>query len=156
MWNHLSKPQISSVHTTINVLEGIAEYKKQGYSYRIKDIENAMKRGITVLLDRKLFQVKNTSSPIHPSMAQHHFPSRWKYDYLRILEFLANQRYPYCDEIKPTLELLKNHLRRGKLTKGTTISGLTHISLEKESFGRFNTFRAYIVLKHYNPSLAED
>ena len=153
LWNHASKPKISSVHTTINVLEGLAEFVKQGYSYRIDEVIRAMSKGIKTLLNRQLYRIKNKTTPIHSSMIEHHYPPRWKYDYLRVLEFLAKQQHPYSAEIKPALDLLESKLKRGKLTKGQTISGLIHFPIEMDAFGRFNTLRAYKVLKFYNPSL---
>lgn len=152
-WFRHPYPKISSVHTTINVLEGLSEYLQQGYSEKSIEVELAIEHGIQVLLDRQLIYQKHTTIPIHPHMAEHHFPTRWKYDYLRILEFLAKERYPECDDIQPALTLLESKLLKGKLTKGTTIPGKTHFPLETESFGRFNTCRAYVVLKFYRPAL---
>lgn len=152
-WNHVPIPNKSSVHTTINVLEGLIEYVHQEYSYRSREVKAAINQGIQVLLDRQLIYIKNTRTPIHKSMAEHHFPPRWKYDYLRILELLARLKYPFNEAMRPALELLESHLKKGKLTKGSKISGLTHFPIENEKYGRFNTFRAYIVLKTYRPDL---
>lgn len=151
LWNHSSNPQISSVHTTINVLEGLYEYVASGYTYRIDDVSIAIQRAVRTLLSRQLVFVQGTHIPIHPSFLEHHFPPRWKYDYLRILEFLARIKYPYHPNMQPSLDVLMRHLKKGKLTKGTTISGRTHFTLENEKFGRFNTFRAYMILKQYHP-----
>ncbi|MBN2504449.1 MAG: hypothetical protein JXB20_03795 [Bacilli bacterium] len=152
-WNHSSKPRISSVHTTINILEGLGEYIDQGYPYRSEDVFNAMQKGIAALLERRLYQVKQKRIPIHPSMAEHHYPPRWKYDYLRVLEFLAKRDYPHCEEMNDALDLLVSKLIKGKLTRGSTISGLIHFPLETERFGRFNTLRAYIILKTYRDKI---
>lgn len=153
LWNHQKHPKISSVHTTINVLEGLADYINNGYLYRIEEVKDRLNMGINCLLDRELIFIKNTKTPIHPEMAKHHFPPRWKYDYLRVLEFLAKQNFPCNEKIEPTLSILINNLKKGKLTKGSQISGLIHFPLEKEKYGRFNTLRAYIVLKQYKPKL---
>jgi hypothetical protein len=152
-WNRPSNPHISSVHTTINVLEGLAEYIKQGYTYKVAEVKDAINKGIECLLSRQLYYKKGTNEPIHFSMVQHHFPPRWKYDYLRALEFLAREKYPYSGQMKPGLDLLKYNIKKGRLTKGTAISGLTHFPVENEKYGRFNTLRAYIILKQYAPEL---
>lgn len=152
-FNHKPYPKISSVYTTINVLEGLSTYVNQGYTYRIDEVRKCMQEGIKVLLSRKLIFKKHTDTPIHEFMTKHHFPYRWKYDYLRILEFLAKIKYPYTDEIKPAMQILMKSLKHGKLTKGSKIPGLTHFDLEEGTYGRFNTLRAYIVLKHYEPKL---
>jgi hypothetical protein len=153
LWNHQRNPHISSVHTTINVLEGLVEYINQNYEYRRSEVKTAIECAINTLLSRQLIYKKNTSTLIHTDMANHHFPYRWKYDYLRILELLAKQKFAHCLEMKSALDLLENKLKRGKLTKGSTISGLIHFPLETETYGRFNTLRAYIVLKFYRPNL---
>lgn len=155
-WHRKPRPHISSVHTTINVLEGLAEYIQQGYTYRLEEVQAAIERGIQVLMVRQLIYKKNTDTPIHPSMTEHHYPARWKYDYLRILEMLARIGHPYQKEMEPALSVLKGHLKNGKLTKGTRISGLTHFKLETEKYGRFNTFRAYVVLKAYYPEVYQN
>lgn len=150
-WNRRPKPRISSVHTTINVLEGLQEYANQHYTYRLSDVNTAIDLAIKTLLERDLLFVKGTQQPIHASFITHHFPPRWKYDYLRILEFLAKKEYPLVKEMEPALDILLQHLKKGKLTKGTTITGRLHFPLEEGRFGRFNTLRAYIVLKAYAP-----
>ena len=152
-WNHSPFPAISSVHTTINVLEGLAEYRREGFAYRCQEVDRAILQGIQVLLDRQLIYVKNTRTPIHPEMARHHYPPRWKYDYLRILEFLARRHDPLHDDMEPALTLLEQHIVNGRLTRGSRVPGLIHFPLELERYGRFNTLRAYIVLKEYRPEL---
>lgn len=156
MWKHTSHPKISSVHTTMNVLEGLAEYVRNGYRYRIDEVKATIERAVQTLLSRQLIFKKGTKEPIIPHFAQHHFPFRWKYDYLRVLEFLARIGYPYHKDMQPALDILNGHLRNGRLTKGTKISGLIHFPLEHERYGRFNTLRAYIVLKQYDPARLRD
>lgn len=82
---------------------------------------------------------------------QAHFPTRWKYDYLRALYVFALLDVEYIDALQPALDHLMKSLKRGKLLKGSTYSGLTHFPYETERFGRMNTFRAYYVLKKYRP-----
>ncbi len=153
MWKHKPSPKISSVHTTINMLEGLEEYVKNGYAYRIDEVKQAIDEAIGTLLSRQLVFKKGTQEPIDHSFVTHHFPFRWKYDYLRVLEFLARRGYPYHPDMQPALDILMSHLKNGRLTKGTTISGRIHFPLEPERYGRFNTLRAYIVLKGYAPKL---
>ena len=150
-WNRSPKPKISSVHTTMNVLEGLVEYLASNYSYRQEEVKVAVMKGINVLLSRNLYFVKGTTEPIHSSMIEHHYPPRWKYDYLRILEFLAREKFPLVKEMIPALNLLDSHLVKGKLTRGSKISGIIHFPIETGRFGRFNTLRAYLVFKQYRP-----
>jgi len=152
-WNHKSKPRISSVHTTINILEGLNEYLKNDYSYRKNEVSIRVIKAIEVLMSRHLLFVKTTKEPIHPSFVDHHYPPRWKYDYLRILEFLAKRKHPYQIEMQAALDLLYKKLKNGRLSKGSRISGKIHFPIEQETYGRFNTLRAYIVLKEYHKEL---
>ena len=147
---------MTNLEWLLNVLEGLVEYVQRGYLYRLDEVQAAIERGIQVLMARQLIYKKNTDTPIHPSMTEHHYPARWKYDYLRILELLARIGHPYQKEMEPALSVLKGHLKNGKLTKGTRISGLTHFKLETEKYGRFNTFRAYVVLKAYYPEVYQN
>jgi len=156
LWNHQSKPKISSVHTTINVLEGLQEYLNNGYQYRVTEVKLAVDRAIFTLLERQLIFKKGTRTPIHSSFVTHHYPSRWKYDYLRVLEFLARRKHPLVQEMIPAIDLLIKNLKHGRLTKGSIIPGRIHFPIENEKFGRFNTFRAYIVLKEYLPSIFQE
>ena len=154
-YNHKPYPKISSVYTTMNVIEGLNTYIDQGYEYRIEEVKKSILEGIQVLLSRNLIYKKHTTEPIHDFMTKHHFPYRWKYDYLRILEFLAKIKHPYSEEIIPAMHILIDSLKQGKLSKGSKISGLIHFNLEDGRYGRFNTLRAYIVLKHFEPKLFE-
>lgn len=155
-WNLPLKPKISSVHTTINVLEGLQAYMENEYRYRVNEVGIAIENAIRTLLSRKLICKKGTSTPIHPHITGHHYPPRWKYDYLRILEFLARKKHPYYPEMQPALDVLTDHMKNDRLTRGTTIAGRIHFPLETEKYGRFNTLRAYIVLKQYAPDQLKD
>lgn len=153
LWNHKSKPRISSVHTTINALEGLDECLKNDYSYRKNEVSVRIEKAIEVLMSRHLLFVKGTKEPIHPSFVDHHYPPRWKYDHLRILEYLARRKHLYQIERQAALDLLYSKLKNGRLSKGSRISGKIHFPIEDETYGRFNTLRAYIVLKEYHKEL---
>jgi hypothetical protein len=45
----------SSLHSTISVLEGFTEFQKAGYTYRKKEISDAIKTGIEFMLMHRLF-----------------------------------------------------------------------------------------------------
>ncbi len=154
-YNHKPFPKISSVYTTINVLDGLRTYIEQGYKYRIDEVKKCFEQGVKVLLSRKLIYKKNTLIPIHEDMAKPHFPYRWKYDYLRVLELLAKVKYEYVADMKPAINILVDSMKNGKLLRGSKIPGRIHFDLEEETYGRFNTLRAYIVLKHFEPKLFE-
>ena len=146
-----AEPSMSSVHTTINVLEGLVGYAERGYQYRLYDVNTAIDQGIETLLTRELMYKKNTKEPIHPFMTRAHYPPRWKYDYVRGLCLLTRRKHPCDERIEDALKRLKEQMRKGRMLKGETIPGRIAFPLETERFGRINTLRALEVLKHYDP-----
>lgn len=154
-WNcswdsYTGKSEVSSVHTTISVLEGFAEYLKQGYGYRRNDIAVAMRSGEEFLLKRDLFKNHKTGAPIKEEMVKFHYPHRWKYDCFRALEYFAREDRPFDPRMTEALEMIKSMISKGFINKGTTYSGKIHFPLETGKRGRFNTFRALLILKKYD------
>ena len=155
-WDSGKNPKISSVHTTLSVLEGLSEYVKNNYSYRFQEVINAVTKGIECLLSRNLYQQKTSGEPIHSSMIEAHYPFRWKYDILRVLEYLSDIKYPYDNKMEDAINLLISQMKNGFMPKGTRIPGLIHFQLETDKFSRFNTIRLMKVLKLYRPKLYHD
>ncbi|MDO9629083.1 MAG: hypothetical protein Q7I99_04205 [Acholeplasmataceae bacterium] len=155
-WDSGKNPKISSVHTTISVLEGLSEYQKNGFTYRINEVKEAIPKGIEALLSRDLYKQKSNGLPIHHSMIDIHYPQRWKYDILRVLEYLSMIEYPYDSRMEDGIKIIENKMKNGYMPKGTQISGLIHFQLETTRFSRFNTIRALKVLKFYKPNLYKE
>lgn len=149
MWDSGKNPKISSLHTTINVLEGLRDYINFGYDYKTDLVKKAIDEGAKLLLRRKLFKSFSTKTVIHPSMIEPHYPPRWKYDILRALDFFDSVSYPYDLSMKDALDIIASQIKNGLMPKGTTISGLVHFKLEKNNFGAFNTLRALKIFKRY-------
>lgn len=156
MWDSGKKPKISSVHTTLSVLEGLSEYVKNNYSYRLTEVKNAISRGIECLLSRDLYKQKRDGEIIHHSMVELHYPPRWKYDILRVLEYLADIKHPYDLRMEDAIQILISQMKNGFMPKGSRISGLIHFPLESERFSRFNTIRTLKVLKLYKNDLYKE
>jgi len=152
-WERKPYPKISSVHTTLSILEGLRDYFNNGYSYRLDEVKKAMRIGIETLLKRNLYQAHQTKAPIHPTMMKSSYPPRWKYDILKVLEFLESIHFPYDDRMKDAIEVITQTLKGPFMPKGTQISGLIHFKLEEGTYGMFNTLRVLKVLKAYNPSI---
>ncbi|MBU1143589.1 MAG: hypothetical protein KKH92_08105 [Firmicutes bacterium] len=155
-WDSGKNPKISSVHTTLSVLEGLSSYDKNGYSYQLSEVKNAIPKGISCLLDRDLFKDKKTGKPIHPKMVESHYPPRWKYDILRVLDYLATIQYPYDPRMEDAIQMIISKMKNGYMPKGSRISGLIHFPLETDTYARFNTIRALKVLKLYKPQIFKD
>jgi hypothetical protein len=139
-----------SVHTTISVLEALADYEKYGYTYRLEEIKKQTLLGQEYLLNRRLFKSIKTGEVIHQDMIDFHYPCRWKYDCFRALEYFVNIEYQYDNRMEDALSLVKTALKKGYIKKGKAYSGKIHFPLESGSKGRFNTYRGLLILKHYD------
>lgn len=154
-WNrkgHASKK--SSLHTTLTVLEAFQDYLDSGYTQHDKAIRQAIPFAQHFILKKKLYLSESSGQPIHEDFMSAHFPTRWKYDYLRALVYFARVNYPLVPNLCPALEHLMHQIKKGPwpgiMPKGTAYTGRTHVALEeKGNGGRFNTLRAYGVLAAY-------
>ncbi|PKL00685.1 MAG: hypothetical protein CVV56_05170 [Tenericutes bacterium HGW-Tenericutes-1] len=148
-WENRPSPKISSVHTTLSILESLRDYIYNGYSYRIDEVKLAMNMGIETLLKRNLYQAHQTKTPIHPAMIKSSYPPRWKYDILRALEYLDSINFPLDSRMDDALNIIEHAFKGPFMPKGSQISGLIHFKLEESKYGLFNTLRALKVMKRY-------
>jgi hypothetical protein len=84
----------SSLHTTLSVIEGILEYSKQGYTYRLPELTKVEQKSRAFILEHKLYQSHRTGEIIDHKMLLLSYPSRWRYDILRAMDYFqyANER----------------------------------------------------------------
>lgn len=143
-------PKSSSLHTTINVLEGLYQYEQFGNTYRMNEIKTQVDNAKEFILKKRLFRSVRTGEVIHPDMSEIHFPYRWKYDCFRALEYFARTNSPYDERMNEAMERLRTKLNTHPMPKGNPISGLTHFQLETTRYSRFNTYRACYILKKYD------
>jgi len=78
----------SSFHSTICVLEGLAEYERAAGA--LPEFTAARRRGEEYLLDRALFRRLSTGEVVDPAFLQFGFPPRYCYDLLRALEYFRS------------------------------------------------------------------
>lgn len=161
-WDSRHRPsKKSSLHTTLSVLEAFHDYEINGYTAHLDRILDLRKEGESFILRKSLFRSESTGEVIHDEFLKPHFPTRWKYDSLRALEYFARSRGPYDERMNEGMALLKGYLDKGPMPKGTTYSGKTHFPIEWTAEpsairgGRFNTFRALLVMKKYNKDFYE-
>lgn len=83
----------SSLHTTISVIERLYEFHKSGYTYRMKDIQNAKASAKEFILIHQLFLSDHTGKIINKEFLKMHYPSRRKYNTLRALDYF---QYAKC------------------------------------------------------------
>ena len=141
----------SSVHSTISVLEGILEYANNGYGYRLAELQEAQDNSRAFLLRHKLFRSDRTGNIIDKKMLMLSYPSRWKYDILRALDYFQFAGINYDARMQDALILLKKKRRKDKTWPvQAKHAGQTHFEMEKTGGpSRWNTLRALRVLKHF-------
>ncbi len=142
----------SSLHTTLSVLEGILEYRSNGYTYRLDELLKAEKESIEFILEHRLFKSDKTGEIIDKRMLKFSFPSRWRYDILRALDYFQFAEFGYDERMSDSIEiLLKKRLKDNVWRLQAHHPGKFHFQMEvvgKPS--RWNTLRALRVLKHFN------
>lgn len=140
----------SSLHTTLSVAEGILEYSKNGYNYRISELQETEQESREFILQHKLFKSDRTGKIIDKKMLMLSYPSRWRYDILRALDYFQFAGVDHDNRMDSAIEvLLKKRRQNGKWPLQAKHPGQTHFDMEKSGApSRWNTLRALRVLKH--------
>jgi len=141
----------SSMHSTISVLEGILEYEKNGYKYRLEELQKAVDKSRTFLLQHKLFRSDRTGNIIDKKMLMLSYPSRWRYDILRALDYFRLAEVEYDSRMDDAIDvLLKKRRPDNKWPVQARHPGQTHFDMEKTGKpSHWNTLRALRVLKYF-------
>ena len=142
----------SSLHSTISILEGFAEYKKNNYHYRLKEVMEAANAAVEFILQHHLFISDRTGEIINKAFLRFPYPSRWKYDILRALDFFRYDNINWDDRLRPAIkEMMKKRNKNGTWNQYAAYAGQVHFEMEKAGKpGRWNTLRALRVMKEYN------
>jgi len=141
----------SSLHSTISVAEGILEYQQNGYSYRLPELLAAATTSQEFILMHRFFKSDKTGAVIAPKMTMFSWPSRWKYDILRALDYFQKANIPYDPRMDDALQLLRSKCKAdGRWRLQAKHPGKVHFDMEPPGQpSRWNTLRALRVLKKY-------
>lgn len=141
----------SSMHTTISVLEGILEYAGNGYRYRLKELQEAANQAREFLLQHKLFRSDRTGEIIDKRWLMLSYPSRWKYDILRALDYFQAAGINYDPRMQDAIDILPKKRRKDRTWPvQAKHPGQTHFDMEETGGpSLWNTLRALRVLKHF-------
>ncbi len=141
----------SSLHTTISVLEGLNEFQKSGYTYRMTDIQTAIKSAEEFILLHRLFLSDRTGEIIKKEFLRMPFPSRWKYDILRALDYFQYAGRKWNERMAQAINIIQNKRNRfGTWNLQAAHPGQTHFVMEKAGEpSRWNTLRAIRVFKYF-------
>lgn len=145
-------PQHSSLHTTMNVLEGLLEYERNGYTYRLDELQAAVEKAHQFILCHRLYKSDKTGQVIKKSFTMLSYPPRWRYDVLRALDYFRYAGVPYDERMDDALTLLLGKRRKdGTWPVQQKYPGLIHFDYEKTGgSSRINTVRALRVLAYYD------
>ncbi len=145
----------SSLHSTISVLEGLTEYQRNGYHYHLTEVLNTKNRAKEFMLQHRLYLSDRTGKIINKNFLRFPYPSRWKYDILRALDYLRFDGNNWDERLSPAIEILMNKRNSdGTWNQYAAYPGKVHFVMEKAGMpGRWNTLRALRVLSHFGIDL---
>ena len=96
---------VSSIDTTINVLDGLAEFERAtGGSLEVVE---ARRSGEEYLLERRLFRRKTTGEVADPTFLDIAFPYYWRYDVLRALDYFRRTGAQRDSRMEEAVELVR-------------------------------------------------
>lgn len=152
-WNCLweRNPHHSSLHTTMNILEGLKEYLENKYSYRNRELKTAVKRTHEFILMHKLYKSDKTGKIIDLKMTRLSYPPRWRYDILRCLDYFRSADKKFDCRMNDALDLIMKKKTKNNLWPvQQKHPGRVHFDMEKTGTeSRWNTLRVLRVLKKY-------
>lgn len=141
----------SSFDTTINVLEGLAEYERAtGGS---KAVTAALASGREYLLERGLFRRLTTGETAAERYLEFVFPYYWKYDVLRALDHFRRSGAPRDPRLGEAVELVRaKQGPAGRWSLDGIHTGRVHFEIEAPigAPSHWNTLRALRVLSWWD------
>ncbi len=141
----------SSLHSTISVLEGFLEFQKAGFIYRKNEISTAVKSAEEFILIHRLFLSDRTGKIIRKGFLKLSYPSRWKYDILRALDYFQKAERKWDSRMDEAITvILKKRNKDETWNMQAAHPGEVYFTMEKAGKpSRWNTLRAMRVLKHF-------
>ena len=141
-----------SFHTTINVLEGLAEHERA--TGGDAEVRAARIRGQEYLLERRLLCRLSTGEIIKPAFTQFSFPTGYHYDVLRALEYLRRAGVSPDARMAETVDLVEEKRSEdGRWLLENPHPDQLDLQMDEEAEGkpsRWNTLRALRVLNWYS------
>lgn len=141
----------SSLHSTLSVLEGFTEFQKAGYTYRKQEIAEAIKTGVEFILIHRLFLSDSTGQIIDEKFLKMTYPSRWRYDILRAMDYFQYAELKWDNRMTAALTYLKKKKNKdGTWSMQAAHAGQVHLIMESAGKpSRWNTLRMLRVMKHF-------
>ncbi|MFZ1750824.1 MAG: hypothetical protein WAU01_11560 [Saprospiraceae bacterium] len=142
----------SSLHSTISVLEGFTEFQKTGFTYRKKEISDAIRSGIEFILIHRLYLSDRTGQIIDKNFLKVTYPSRWRYDILRAMDYFQYAGISWDNRMTEALTYLnKKQNKDGTWNVQAPHSGQVHFVMEKAGKpSKWVTLKMLRIKKHFN------
>ena len=137
---------VSSIDTTINVLDGLWAYEASTASAEVRE---ARLEAEEYLLERSLFRGKRSGEVIHEDFVTFAFPHYWRYDILRALDYFRRSRAEPDPRMADAVEVVRSKRQGdGRWLLDAIIPGRVWFDIETPagSPSRWNTLRAERVL----------
>ena len=149
-WNCLSYKGAthSSFHTTLIVLEGLREFEKKSDQYR-NEIMKTRAEAIDFLALHKFYKSHRTDKVFDQRMTRFSFPPRWRYDIMKMYDFLQEAKVPWQDGMADAAELIiKKRNPDGSWNLQGKHSGRVWFDMERSGQpSRWNTLRGLRILQ---------
>lgn len=141
----------SSLHSTLSVIEGIQQYSKSRYIYRLQELQNIENLSREFILLHKLYKSHRTGDVIDKRMLMLSYPCRWRFDILRALDYFQFAKADFDPRMSDAINVLIGKQRADYTWPlQAKHAGMVHFEMEKPGKpGRWNTLRALRVLKHF-------
>ena len=97
---------VGSFSTSINVLEGLAEFERATGGSRA--VADARRRGEAYLLERRLLRRLSNGELIDPDFSELSFPTGWHYDVLRALDYFRATGGPPDPRMAEALDVVRS------------------------------------------------
>lgn len=146
----------SSLHSTISVMEGIQEYRQNGYGYRADELQRIAIDCREFILLHHFFKSDHTGEVIQRDFLKLTYPWRWKYNILRALLCFVMFDFEWDERMRDAMtELLARKRADGRWPHHAAHSGQVHFKMEEpRQLSRWNTLFALRVFKKYGGNLS--
>ena len=150
-----SGARVSSLHSTISVIEGLSDYLRQNHTYRSDEVRDSLATARETILARRLFRARRGGGIIHQAFLKPTFPSRWRYTTLRALDAFQANGTPFDPRMTEALShLLATRRPDGRWLRAAALPGKTHLVMEPpRQPSRWVTLIGLRVLKAYGSFL---
>lgn len=153
-----SGARVSSLHSTLSVIEGLSGFLAQRHSYRAEEIRDSLRTARETLLARRLFRSRRSGDIIRADFLKPTFPARWRYTTLRALDTFRADGTPFDPRMQEALTRLAGLRRKdGRWLRSAALPGKTHLELEPpRQPSRWITLIALRILKAYGHAPEKD